>query len=272
MVSADAVMTRSRFAPHVYALLRSVNAPWEALTPRKMIGRKKNGTGEFHVAGNGHVNTSITVAVEGNIGSGKTSLLKYFKQNSMVEIIEEPVKKWQNVDGFNTLDLMYSDPKRWSYLFESYALLTMMEIHHQPQTSPVRLLERTAYSARYCFVENLHQNGMMSTMEYTVFDEWFKYLMSYEKPQIDLIVYLRTSPEKCMERIKKRSRNEETSVSLELLNSLHERYEDWLMKKSKFGVPAQVVVVDGNQSLEDMFQFYETNSQILLGISASKTD
>ena len=31
----------------------------------------------------------------------------------------------------------------------------------------------------------------------------------------------------------------------ELLNSLHERYEDWLMKKSKFGVPAQVVVSSG---------------------------
>ena len=33
-----------------------------ALKPRKMIGRKKNGTSEFHVAGNGHVNTSITVS------------------------------------------------------------------------------------------------------------------------------------------------------------------------------------------------------------------
>lgn len=33
-----------------------------ALTPRKMIGRKKNGTSEFHVAGNGHVNTNITVS------------------------------------------------------------------------------------------------------------------------------------------------------------------------------------------------------------------
>ena len=28
---------------------------------------------------------------------------------------------------------MYSDPKRWSYLFESYVLLTMMEVHHRPQ-------------------------------------------------------------------------------------------------------------------------------------------
>ena len=36
----------------------------------------------------------------------------------------------------------------------------------------------------FCF---FFYSGMMSTMEYTVFDEWFKYLMSYEKPQIDLI-------------------------------------------------------------------------------------
>ncbi|XP_022808337.1 thymidine kinase 2, mitochondrial-like [Stylophora pistillata] len=93
-----------------------------------------------------------------------------------------------------------------------------------------------------------------------------------KKPQIDLIVYLRTSPEKCMERIKKRSRDEENSVSMELLNSLHERYEEWLVKKNKFSLPAPVVVVDGNKSLSDMFQFYETNSQLLLGINASKTE
>jgi len=244
------------------------------LISNRMIGNNTNGRSGFH-GSNGDsnsLNRNITVAIEGNIGSGKTSLLKYFKQNSLVEVIEEPVKKWQNVSGANTLDLMYSDPKRWSYLFESYVLLTMMEIHHRPQTSPVRLIERSAYSASFCFVENLHRSGTLSTVEYTVFQEWFEYLMSHEKPQVDLIVYLRTSPEKCMERIKKRSRNEETSVSMELLNSLHERYEDWLVKKSKFHVPAPVVVVDGNQSLKDMFHFYETNTQLLLGINGSKTE
>ncbi|KAL9974619.1 hypothetical protein ACROYT_G011677 [Oculina patagonica] len=232
----------------------------------RMIGNTRNGSTCNGVNGsNGHSeNRNITVAIEGNIGSGKTSLLKFFRQNSLVEVIEEPVNKWQNVDGSNTLDLMYNDPKRWSYLFESYVLLTMMEIHHRPQNTPVRLLERSAYSARFCFMENLHKSGTLSTVEYTVFQQWFDYLIANEKPQIDLIVYLRTSPEKCMERIKKRSRDEETSVSMELLNSLHDRYEEWLIKKSKFSVPAPVVVVDGNKSLQDMFQFYETNAQLLL--------
>lgn len=183
----------------------------------RMIGNNtRNGSTCSGVNGsNGYSsNRNITVAIEGNIGSGKTSLLQFFKQNSSVEVIEEPVKKWQNVDGSNTLELMYSDPKRWSYLFESYVLLTMMEIHQQPQNTPVRLLERSAYSARFCFMENLHRSGTLSTVEYTVFQEWFDYLMTTEKPQVDLIVYLRTSPEKCMERIKMRSRDEETSVSM----------------------------------------------------------
>lgn len=261
-----------KFSSFFALLSRTPKHSLKGLISNRMIGNNTNGRSGFHGSNGDSLNRNITVAIEGNIGSGKTSLLKYFKQNSLVEVIEEPVKKWQNVSGANTLDLMYSDPKRWSYLFESYVLLTMMEIHHRPQTSPVRLIERSAYSASFCFVENLHRSGTLSTVEYTVFQEWFEYLMSHEKPQVDLIVYLRTSPEKCMERIKKRSRNEETSVSMELLNSLHERYEDWLVKKSKFHVPAPVVVVDGNQSLKDMFHFYETNTQLLLGINGSKTE
>ena len=30
-------------------------------------------------------------------------------------------------------------------------------------------------------------SGMLSTVEYTIFQEWFDYLMANEKPQIDLI-------------------------------------------------------------------------------------
>ena len=32
-----------------------------------------------------------------------------------------------------------------------------------------------------------HYSGTLSTLEYTVFQEWFGYLMSHEKPHIDLI-------------------------------------------------------------------------------------
>lgn len=39
----------------------------------------------------------------------------------------------------------------------------------------------------------------------------------------------------------------------ELLNSLHERYEEWLIKKSKFHVPAPVVVSVAGMECIDMY-------------------
>ena len=52
---------------------------------------------------------------------------------------------------------MYKDPKRWAYLFQNYVLLTMLEAHNTPQTRPMRVMERSVYSARYCFIENLRK-------------------------------------------------------------------------------------------------------------------
>ena len=52
---------------------------------------------------------------------------------------------------------MYENPHRWGYLMQSYVLLTMMKLHHKPQDLPVAIMERSVFSARHCFVENLHK-------------------------------------------------------------------------------------------------------------------
>jgi len=95
--------------------------------------------------------------VEGNIGSGKSTFLQYFKKCKNVEVIPEPVHLWKDVQGHNTLDLMYKDSHRWSLTFQSYVQLTMLKIHQQWVKAPVKLIERSIYSAKYCFVENLHK-------------------------------------------------------------------------------------------------------------------
>lgn len=84
---------------------------------------------------------------------------------------------------------MYKDPKRWAYLFQSYVLLTMMEAHETPQEKPMRILERSVYSARYCFIENLRKSDppLITEMEYTVYQRWFDWLMEHHRPQVDLI-------------------------------------------------------------------------------------
>lgn len=208
---------------------------------------------------------NITVAVEGNIGSGKTTLLNHFRHHSEVEVLEEPVDKWKNVGGKNLLELFYTDCQRWSYLFESYAVLSLMKIHKKPHVTPVKMIERSVYSGYFCFEHNLCKSGMMSKAEHSVHNEWFNWITKQHQPHLDLIIYLKTSPETCMERIKARNRSEEKTIPMELLNALHERHEEWLIQR-KFPVPAPVMVVDGNRDLDEMITFYKKNDQYILGM------
>ncbi|XP_022239946.1 thymidine kinase 2, mitochondrial-like [Limulus polyphemus] len=157
----------------------------------------------------------FTVSVEGNIGSGKTALLEYFSSNfPETMVLQEPVERWRNVKGHNLLSLMYKDSARWSLTFQTYVQLTMINLHRTSHTSPVKLMERSIFSAKYCFVENLYKSGAMPEVEYIVLSEWFDWLVNNEDVHLDLIVYLQTKPEVVLERIHKRCREEEVSVPL----------------------------------------------------------
>ena len=48
-------------------------------------------------------NRPFTVVVEGNIGSGKTTFLDYFAKFTDVEVLQEPVNRWRDVQGHNLL-------------------------------------------------------------------------------------------------------------------------------------------------------------------------
>jgi thymidine kinase len=206
----------------------------------------------------------FTVTVEGNIGSGKSTFLQYFKKSEKVEVLFEPVDMWKSVRGNNTLDLMYKDAKRWSLTFQSYVQLTMLMNHTKKHTSPVKLLERSLFSAQYCFVENLYRQGGMPDVDYAVITEWFEWIKQNVDINVDLIVYLQASPEACLERIKVRNREEESSVPLEYLESLHELHEDWLIRQSKFKLPAPVLVLDASRSLADLQKDIEKRREEIL--------
>ncbi|XP_072013539.1 thymidine kinase 2, mitochondrial-like isoform X2 [Amphiura filiformis] len=207
----------------------------------------------------------IKVAVEGNIGSGKSTLLKYFNAQDGVQVVMEPVQKWRDNKGCNMLDLTYRDPSRWSFTFQSFAQLTMLEQHRIPHTAPIKMMERSIFSAKYCFVENLYRSKKMNSSEYMVLTEWFDWIVNTQDLQLDQIVYLRTTPEMCQKRIKNRCRSEEQGIPMQYLQELHELHEDWLIRGNKFKLPAPVMVLDASKPLEQMFEvFDEQRDQILL--------
>uniref|UniRef100_A0A8C4QAM0 Thymidine kinase 2 n=1 Tax=Eptatretus burgeri TaxID=7764 RepID=A0A8C4QAM0_EPTBU len=214
--------------------------------------------------GGGTSTRKLVVSIEGNIGSGKTKCLESFQQHCDVEVISEPVDKWQNIHGHNLLSLMYRNPQRWGITLQTYIQLTMLNIHTRPLTMSIRMMERSIYSARYIFVENLFRSGKMPEADYAVLSEWFDWILKSISFPLDMIVYLQTRPETCLKRLQARCRQEESVVPLDYLKSLHELYEAWLIDKTLYSIPTPVIVVSADDGLEKMQEkFANLHSNLL---------
>lgn len=183
-----------------------------------------------------HSQPQVVLTLEGNIGAGKSTFLKLVKHYLNVDIVAEPTDKWQGGNQEeNLLNLFYKDTKRWAYTFQSYAFITRIQEQEtsiaQNPDKIVQILERSVYCDRYCFAKNCYENGTMSPLEWHMYTEWFSWLVEAYTTKPDGFVYLQTSPEVCLERMKKRNRSEESTVSFDYLQSIHNKHEKWLIQK-----------------------------------------
>ncbi|XP_043707152.1 uncharacterized protein LOC122656617 [Telopea speciosissima] len=180
----------------------------------------------------------LTFCVEGNISVGKTTFLQRIANETLelrdlVEIVPEPISKWQDVgpDHFNILDAFYAEPQRYAYTFQNYVFVTrvMQEKESAGGVKPLRLMERSIFSDRMVFVRAVHEANWMSEMEINIYDSWFDPVVSCLPGLIpDGFIYLRASPDTCHKRMLVRKRAEESGVSLDYLRDLHEKHESWL--------------------------------------------
>ncbi|XWS24797.1 hypothetical protein CRYUN_Cryun27aG0015500 [Craigia yunnanensis] len=180
----------------------------------------------------------LTFCVEGNISVGKTTFLQRIANETLelrdlVEIVPEPIDKWQNVgpDHFNILDAFYAEPQRYAYTFQNYVFVTrvMQERESSGGIKPLRLMERSVFSDRMVFVRAVHEANWMNEMEISIYDSWFDPVVSCLPGLIpDGFIYLRATPDTCHKRMMLRKRAEEGGVSLDYLRGLHEKHESWL--------------------------------------------
>lgn len=195
--------------------------------------------------------------IEGNIGAGKSTFLKIVEKHLAVEGVLEPHTKWQSVgDGENLLDLFYKDTKRWSYTFQTYAFVTRVleqEERALKAQSSVQVLERSVFSDRYCFAKNCYEMGLMSALEWQLYKDWFSWLVEGYTIKPTGFIYLQTDPEVCYDRLVKRNRSEEQSVSLDYLQKLHDKHEQWLINKHEVAdylADIPVLVLQCNKEFE----------------------
>ena len=209
-------------------------------------------------------NKKISIAVEGNVGCGKSAFLNYFDKSDNVESFIEPVDRWRNVKGYNTLDMLYKDPSRWALAFQSYVQLTMLQQHEMISKSWVKMMERSVWSTRYCFINHLNNSGILPSPDFAVLCKWFDWTMQNRNVNIDLIVYLQASPKTCLERVKVRNREEELSVNIEYLKSLHQLHEDWLVNNTIGMRPAPVFVLNADLNFVDLIKDIEQKREQIM--------
>jgi deoxyadenosine/deoxycytidine kinase len=195
---------------------------------------------------------ALSLMVEGNIGAGKSTFLRIMEQQFNATLVPEPLERWQNIEGNNLLDYFYKETRRWAYSFQAYALVTRIAYNRGGKPAhgaSITFLERSIYSDRYCFAKNCFELGFMDALEWDLYKEWFVWIDHHYAPIPDAFIYLRADPEVCHQRLLKRNRAEEASVSLDYLKLVHQKHEDWLIHKKEISsslehVPVLVLACD----------------------------
>lgn len=156
----------------------------------------------------------MIVAIEGNIGSGKSTALDALEKRGY-NVIKEPVDSWA------FLERRYSDPKRWAFTFQVEAILSF---HNLPSRELV-FVERSAASA-ILFSQAAFEEGFLSSEELAL-------LRSIEimvEPKPALTIFIDTPPDLCHQRIKERGRSCETITPdyLKLIDKKHKANFSWM--------------------------------------------
>ncbi|KAK1330471.1 hypothetical protein QTO34_010660 [Cnephaeus nilssonii] len=109
-----------------------------------------------------------------------------------------------------------------------------------------------------------HCSGKMPEVDYVILSEWFDWIVRNIDVSVDLIVYLRTTPETCYQRLKMRCRDEEKVIPLEYLDAIHHLYEEWLIKGDLFPIVAPVLVIEADHDMQKMLELFEQNRDRIL--------
>ncbi|VVC37879.1 Hypothetical protein CINCED_3A006053 [Cinara cedri] len=214
-----------------------------------------------------HIKRPFRVAIEGNVGAGKSTLIKYFENFNEVELNLEPIETWRDLNGHNLLQLSYSDPQRWNFAFQHNVQLSRLSIQSKSTNKAIQIFERSLQNNRYCFVEMAHDKGLLSSPEFGVICQWYDFIEKNVDIELDLIVYLRTSPDIVYKRMQERNRPEERTIPLEYLEDLHNYYEKWLIEKTNYNLSCPILVIDVDKDLGDSqrMDMYKAFEDAILG-------
>ena len=214
--------------------------------------------------------TYTIVSIEGNIGSGKSTLLsnlrQYYENNSNVVFLKEPVDEWEKIkdeNGETILKKFYADQEKYSFPFQMMAYVSRIKVLRDTlktiktdteDKNIIIITERSLYTDKMVFAKMLYDSKKIEHVNYQIYLNWFD-TFSDEFP-VNKVVYVKTSPDKCYQRIVKRSRTGEENIPLEYLTSCSIYHDNMLDKENQECVCLDQLILDGNVDI------YENENQV----------
>ena len=210
------------------------------------------------------------ISIEGNIGSGKSTLLanlrEHYKNNDNVIFLKEPVDEWakiKDINGTTILEKFYADQEKYSFSFQMMAYVSRIKVLRdtlkeknigQDKKHYIIITERSLYTDKLVFAKMLYDSGKIEDVNYQIYLNWFD-TFSGEFP-VHKVIYVKATPEKCYERIAKRSREGEENIPLEYLTACSLYHDNMLDKTTDICVCNEQLILDGN------IDIYENKTQV----------
>jgi deoxyadenosine/deoxycytidine kinase len=198
------------------------------------------------------------IAVAGNMGAGKSSLVEWLRQQFGMVPFFEP-----NEDNPYLSDF-YGDMHRWAMSSQLFFLVRRFQIHRdiaRRATTDARAIvqDRTLYEDAEIFAAYLHRAGYIDDRDWRMYQDLYLTLREeIRKP--DLMIYLRCPLKTLMARIRRRGRSFEQKIPRKYLAALEELYEDWFARYDLS--PTLVIPTDRLDYVEHLFDRLEVTEAI----------
>ena len=181
------------------------------------------------------------IVIEGNIGSGKTSLSKKIANNFNGKLILEEFADNPFLPKFYKEAERNAFPLELSFMAERFQQLS-------GEKSKADLFTEFRISDYSFFKSTLFAQNNLKEDELNLFKQLYHIMFSsVRKP--DLLVYLHSKVERLQENIKKRGRDYEQNIKDEYLKNIEEKYFDYLKKQNDF--PVLILDVSEADFIED---------------------
>ncbi len=192
------------------------------------------------------------IVIEGNIGSGKTSLSKKIANNFNGKLILEEFADNPFLPKFYKEAERNAFPLELSFMAERFQQLS-------GEKSKADLFTEFRISDYSFFKSTLFAQNNLKEDELNLFNQLYHIMFSsVRKP--DLLVYLHSKVERLQENIKKRGRDYEQNIKDEYLKNIEDKYFDYIKKQNDF--PVLILDVSEVDFIEDEKIYQQIISEI----------